>query len=239
MLASLGIYCVLLIVVDAVGAEWDSYQFVSIGPFCVDSPLATASESYETWVTVLKTVTAIELGLPAIITFCSFIVCSIKLSRPCANTFQATRIKEASKTVAIFTGVFLSCNLPFFSLMVLNTTTRALGYTWPEPFFDSIFMSQYSWLVAKIVLTVVNAAVNPVLYYCRMSSFESWVNTDGGNIGSAQNNQTRRRTPMDFSSLEQSQQEENYWRPRSALPKDRSRNDYQLPVGGLTSVKEL
>jgi hypothetical protein len=178
LLASLGMYTVFLIVVDTFSAKWDSFKFVSIGPFCVDYPLATASTTYGTLVTTFKTLTTIELGLPAVITFFSFIICAIKLSHTSANAFQAVRNKQASVTVAIFTALFLVCNLPFFSLMVLNTTARVMGYTWPKPFFSSVFMSYYSWLISKIVLTVVNAAANPVLYYCRMSNFQIWAKSD-------------------------------------------------------------
>ena len=178
ILASLWIYYAFLIGVDAFSARWDSYKFLSIGPFCVDSPLASAASSHKVWVTTLKTLTTIELGLPAIISFFSFVVFAVKLSRPSPNTFQTTRNRKASITVAIFTGIFLACNLPFFILMILNTTSRALGHTWPDPFFRSVFMSNYSWLIAKIVLTVVNAAINPALYYFRMSSFESWMRSD-------------------------------------------------------------
>ena len=40
-------------------------------------------------------------------------------------------------------------------------------------------MSQYSWLIAKIVLTVMNAALNPVVYYHRITEYRVWLLNQG------------------------------------------------------------
>eukprot|EP00116_Pleurobrachia_bachei_P003063 sb/3463325/ len=160
-------YVMFLVIIDAIMTR--DYKYLSVGPFCVDSPLADGGNTtvYFPWDTVHKTLTTIELGVPSIIAFFSFITCVYKLSRPCDTAFQSERNKRAAVTVAIFTGVFLFCNLPFFTLMVLNTITRTMGFTYPDPFFRGIFMDQYSWLLAKILLTAVNASLNPVIYYYR------------------------------------------------------------------------
>ena len=36
-------------------------------------------------------------------------------------------------------------------------------------------MSRYSWLLAKIVLTVLNAALNPLVYYSRITEYRVWL----------------------------------------------------------------
>ena len=36
-------------------------------------------------------------------------------------------------------------------------------------------MFWYSWHIAKVESVVVNAALNPVLYFCRMERFRRWV----------------------------------------------------------------
>eukprot|EP00116_Pleurobrachia_bachei_P003365 sb/3463627/ len=178
ILIALGVFILALIAVDATMVNPKYYKYLSVGPFCVDSPLAgkgDANKGYKFWVTFVKTLTTVELGIPAIISFFSFIICCAKLAQPCPNLFQSERNKKASITVAIFTGIFLFCNLPFFTVMVLNSLTRALGYRYPGPFFKGIFMTHYSWLIAKVFLTVLNASLNPVLYYYRMKKFGVWV----------------------------------------------------------------
>eukprot|EP00116_Pleurobrachia_bachei_P005550 sb/3465812/ len=179
LLVSIGFYAALLITVDLFKLRPDSYKFVSIGPFCTDSPLQQESEdlpgNYTSWVTITKTLTTLELGVPSVITFFSFAITIAKLSQNCNSFIQKQRNKRASVTAAIFTVVFLLCNLPFFTLMVLNTVTRAVGYKYPEPFFTSPFMVEYSFLVAKIVLTVLNATINPIVYYHRIRDFRRWI----------------------------------------------------------------
>ena len=36
-------------------------------------------------------------------------------------------------------------------------------------------MSRYSWLLAKILLTVLNAALNPLVYYSRITEYRVWL----------------------------------------------------------------
>ncbi|XP_063691518.1 mas-related G-protein coupled receptor member A7-like [Bolinopsis microptera] len=178
-ISALIIYSILLVVIDIVHQDLSSFRYVSLGPFCTDSPLHGKKANYSTWVTTVKTLTTLELGLPSIITFFSFLVCAVKLAKHCPDFIQKRRNRRASVTVAVFTGLFLFCNLPFFTLMVLNILTRALNYKYPEPFFKGAFMSQYSWLIAKIVLTVMNAALNPVVYYHRITEYRVWLLNQG------------------------------------------------------------
>ena len=166
-------YCVFLAVVDVMEIQMSTVKYVSIGPFCTSSPLQGGA-NYSAWVTTAKTLTTVELGAPAILTFFSFLIGAVRLYKP-ASKQHGKRYVRASVTVALFTALFLSCNMPFFTLMVLNSVTRAMGYTYPQPFFGSVFMSQYSWLLAKILLTVLNATLNPVLYYYRMTGFRDWL----------------------------------------------------------------
>ncbi|KAL5271897.1 hypothetical protein ACHWQZ_G000180 [Mnemiopsis leidyi] len=173
-LVALVVYSVFLVSIDVAHLDLPSFRYISLGPFCTDSPLHS-NKSYSSWVTAVKTLTTLELGVPSVITFFSFLVCALQLSRPCPDFIQKRRNRRASVTVAIFTGVFLFCNLPFFTLMVLNTLTRALNYHYPEPFFTGVFMSRYSWLLAKILLTVLNAALNPLVYYSRITEYRVWL----------------------------------------------------------------
>ena len=107
-----------------------SCRYVSLGPFCTDSPLHGKKANYSTWVTTVKTLTTLELGLPSIITFFSFLVCAVKLAQHCPDFIQKRRNRRASVTVAVFTGLFLFCNLPFFTLMVIILHCSCSYYTY-------------------------------------------------------------------------------------------------------------
>jgi len=82
--------------------------------------------------------------------------------------------RRATVTIAILTGLFLTCNLPYFSLYTLETITF-LAFSYPGPFFTNNFMFFYSWTIGKILMTAVNVTLNPLLYYYRMTEFRMWV----------------------------------------------------------------
>ena len=50
-----------------------------------------------------------------------------------------------------------------------------LDLTYPGPLFKDSFMFWYSWILGKIYFTVLNAVLNPVLYYWRIREFRNWV----------------------------------------------------------------
>ena len=81
---------------------------------------------------------------------------------------------HASITVVIFTAVVLMCSLPMFVNVVLGGIT-GLFYSFPGPYFSEFYMAYYSWVVAKVVCVVLNASLNPVIYFFRMKDFNSWV----------------------------------------------------------------
>ena len=117
---------------------------------------------------------ATNILLVSLVTFFSFIVTMVKLcSIPNSGSKSKQRFRQASITVAIFTAIFLICNLPMFIMVIVYLVNEIL-YGYPG-IFSQFFMNYYSWLVAKIVCVVLNASLNPVLYFLRMKHFNSWV----------------------------------------------------------------
>ena len=135
-------------------------------------------------------VNLVMVGLPPIITFITLLVSitklhySAKVSAAGHLTVKTpgsprTKMREtgrhrASITIAMFTGLFLMCNLPLFINLMHNMTTRFFGVKYPGVYFSTRFMFWYSWHIAKMESVVVNAALNPVLYYRRMKRFRAW-----------------------------------------------------------------
>ena len=137
----------------------------------------------------------ILVGFPPIITFATFLISILKLHQSArvsaarqlscmsasskrSSTPEAQELGRyrASKTIAIFTGIFLVCNVPLFVNLMHNMTTRFFGVEYPGIYFSTRFMFWYSWHIAKMESVVVNAALNPILYYTRMARFRAWVN---------------------------------------------------------------
>jgi len=189
-------YSGFLLVHDGVEMTCAKFKYSSDGPFCYTSKDLSCAPYATAMITI-------EAGLPPIITFFSFIVCTTTLAKSGPKCSQLTlreqqsylanppsglqraaqkrigrgkqnKQKQASTTITIFTAIFLFCNLPYFIIMVLYTTTYSLSWPYPGAFFSSYFMYWYSWPIAKIVCTVLNATLNPLLYYCRITKFNEW-----------------------------------------------------------------
>ena len=131
-------------------------------------------------------VNLVMVGLPAILTFITLLVSIIKLHKTAkksaaSHSLSSPRAKviekwkhKASVTIAMFTTLFLVCNIPLFMNLMHNMTTRFFGVEYPGVYFSTRFMFWYSWHIAKMESVVVNAALNPLLYYSRMKSFRTW-----------------------------------------------------------------
>ena len=112
-----------------------------------------------------------EVFIPSVFIFLSFLITLIRMQTLPKDTSCNKKIFKASMTVSLATALYLLCNLPFCVLLSLafyhgNKPNLILTNKAVEP---------YIWPVAKIVLTVVNATVNPVLYYFRINKFRVWV----------------------------------------------------------------
>ena len=75
----------------------------------------------------------------------------------------------------MFTGLFLACNLPFFVVTVLEYSNMVREVVYPGPMFSNNFMFWYSWLWARVLCTVLNATLNPVLFYYRIPGVRQWI----------------------------------------------------------------
>ena len=122
----------------------------------------------------------------SVLTFVSLLVTVLKLSAasitrrtPCiktGNTYCNARksFLQASITVVIFTTIFLLCNLPMVVNVLLESITT-MYFSFPGPIFSLFYMKYYSWMVAKVLCVVLNASLNPIVYFIRMKDFNSWV----------------------------------------------------------------
>ena len=150
---------------------WNDFKYIPIGPFC------TGKAGQGVWAQVVSPViTALQIGLPPILTFISFIVCLVKLRTDSeSDDYSKKSHKRATITIAYFTALFLACNLLYFAMRVIVIVHNILGWKLPGPIFSPPFLHEYHLPISKTLCTVLNATLNPVLYWLRMTSFRRWL----------------------------------------------------------------
>ena len=121
---------------------------------------------------------SICIGVPPILIAVAFILTIMKLRKEQNNVQSASKKKmiQASVTISYFTAVFLACNLITFASSLLYLVTveilndRNLYYT-------NEFMSFYWWFLSSLFCMVLNAALNPILYFWRMKELRLFILT--------------------------------------------------------------
>ena len=114
------------------------------------------------------------IGCPPLLTTVSFFVFLVLIFRKSQVSKMNQRKRQAALTMAMFTALFLVCNLPCLLNNILWVITE-IKNSYPGPFYGGKFMFFYSWLISDVVCTAVNAALNPVLYFSRMMDLRNWV----------------------------------------------------------------
>ena len=119
----------------------------------------------------------LQVALPSVIIFMSFCVSVNRLLRRPNPQMGAWKVRQrVSVTIAMFTGLFLFWNFPFFiNIFLILIIQISPNMDYPEPYFTSEFMGSYSWIISKVLFVVMNATCNPVLYMCRMKGFARWI----------------------------------------------------------------
>ena len=177
------LYCFVNILESLVGmSDQIGYTYIYNGnsPNCYQRAAPGLPHLFQYFVEATKIIVL------SVLTFVSLVVTVIKLAIA-LRTDRTPRIRtentnlnvsksflHASITVVIFTTIFLVCNLPMVINLLLDPITT-LYFTYPGPIFSLFYMKYYSWMVAKVVFVVLNASLNPVVYFIRMKDFKSWV----------------------------------------------------------------
>ena len=131
-------------------------------------------ESATSFAQIEQTFFSISIGIPPIITLISFIISVSKLIRSNSALRMSKRNRQATTTLTAFTGLFLICNAPFFVNNAVYMAGFLMDSEYPQPFYMSTFMFFYSWVLAEVVSVVVNATLNPVLYFFRIQGLRRW-----------------------------------------------------------------
>ena len=174
VVAAIGIYASLLLLIDV--------SFLALGYLDLDYEFTVAGCTFTydrtsvPWTTLLWfALIQLEFMFPPLIALTTFLVSMVALLR---RTQQHNdKIRTASLTIALFTATFLSCNVPCF----LYQLAQLVHIVWPNDFTHKIMwetQSRYYYigrLWFQMFPLFLNSALNPCLYYFRMSGLRVWL----------------------------------------------------------------
>ena len=124
---------------------------------------------------VMWVVYTIVQGFSPVIIFVSLVASVIKLRNQSITDESQRTKRKSSITIFYFSTIFLLCNsITFLNNVALNYTVIILNKRYPGPLYTNDFMLFYSWAISEIFCTALNAALNPLLYLCRMNKMREW-----------------------------------------------------------------
>ena len=117
-----------------------------------------------------------EFMLPSVVVFISFTASTVSLyKRNSVKSEKDEKFRRATVTIALFTVVFLVCNIPCFlyqlNVIIYRLSAHTVGLDVNKP--GSFYW--YGSLVSQLFTTFLNAALNPCLYFLRMRPMRLWI----------------------------------------------------------------
>ena len=117
---------------------------------------------------------SLEVIIPSIVVFVSFVLALIKLQSLPTQTSSQKKLHRASMTISLATAVFLTCNIPFFVLLSIEFYDSNFGKD-DRVLQRSPIVVAHLWSISKVVFVSLNASINPILYFFRIRRFKRWV----------------------------------------------------------------
>ena len=114
------------------------------------------------------------LFVPPVVVFIAVLASISKLRTEDTTETSQRRNHQASVTIAYFSSLFLLCNSLTYTNMLLYKIS-VVKDEYPGRFYNNNFMFFYSWLLAELVTTVLNASLNPLLYLWRIQEMRTWM----------------------------------------------------------------
>ena len=119
----------------------------------------------------------LELTLPSLVTFVCFCISTfVLMTRPAVGNEDENKFRQVSVTIAIFTAVFLMCNIPCFLFLMWNILSAFRFLPSDNRVFsgDRAYLRYYIKLMLQYFPVFLNAAINPLLFLLRMRKYQNW-----------------------------------------------------------------
>jgi hypothetical protein len=178
VLIAVVIYGLVIALVDAIflATGWLKTSYREKESMCEIFPNIVKADS--THSKIYSIALQIELLAPVFIVLASFLTCTVSLAKQ-QREFRGIRLRRFRRvtiTIAMFTGIFLVCNIPAFAVQ-LNYLMSAHFKKSKEvkQHSQGLFIGWYLHLLSHFFLTLLNAAVNPCLYLSRMPGYRRWL----------------------------------------------------------------
>ena len=166
------VYAVLEICEVASLATMTKYVFVNLALGCYEVM------RNRKWAEIALLLHYFSLAIPMVLIVANFVITIIRLYRvrvPVSGVLRARSDthRKATITVCVVTVLYIICNIPVVVIYSLYmSTVRGLGSSpYPQTYFSSQFMRLYVWNITDVLSVVVNSALNPVVYLCRVGCF--------------------------------------------------------------------
>ena len=178
-LSACGCFGIYLLTIDTLylGLGEVSFVFWSPGGCCGVGP--TGDPGGITWLVYIMQLLVIVFIISLAVFISFFLSAASLLKRKSIRSDNDRQSRDVSVTIALFTAVFLVCNLPLFTLQLIDNCL-----TWfkldRSSFDRSTFVMWYGWLLSHHFFITLNAALNPCLYYLRFKKLREWVSVKMG-----------------------------------------------------------
>ena len=153
------------------------------------------------WGIAIKILASIQGGMIVIPITLSCIISVIYLYKPKRGVVKqrgSTRIDASTITIILITTVYVIFNIPVLGYHILvarwissvdsgNMTLAQINATQSE-YFDTEFLQYYAVPLFLVCFTSLNSAVNPLVYYTRMTPFKAFVTSKITNIIRSEHN---------------------------------------------------
>ena len=111
----------------------------------------------------------IEFVVIVVVVFVNFLICTIYcLRKPSISRSDAAKYRTVSRSITLFTVVCLACSLPVIAMIILSLLSVS-------QLMSGLVLS-YARFVAFVFLIVLNATLNPCVYFIVMPAYKEWAN---------------------------------------------------------------
>ena len=176
------IYVTILSAVDAIYLCTKKVKVMYRKPLCFCQVQPILKGSGVTYANIYSGLYQLEVLIPSLVTFICFVMTTVSLAKSSSSNASMNRsendkrFRKITVTIAMFTAVFLVCNLPQFVEQIMYLATGFNGKIFKEKIFKNSKMWQkYGHFTTMFMLAQLNSALNPCLYIARMPQFRAWL----------------------------------------------------------------
>ena len=165
-------YAGLILAIDIVylSTSWLKTRYRPNESFCEIYPTSITAKA-----AFYSVLLQLEFIIPCLVVVASFFVCTVSLTAWRTESRRQRGRRRATITIAIFSFVFLVCNIPVFVVQLDYLLAQFTSIRTVDDFEDDMFLGWYSHLLSHFLLSLLNTALNPCLYFLRMPNYRQWL----------------------------------------------------------------